>query len=674
MSKTKDILTVMRDKLFPGGSSRYGVVIGIEKHRDERLNLGCSGTDALAMYDLMVDPACGMFPPDNVTLLLDEDATRDNIRRELALLRRKLGKNDTFWLYYSGHAAPEDGEFYWVTHDADVDDLFTNGLSQPEISQMLDKFRCERTVIFLDCCHAQAMAVQANKSKGAVTAEELFNSYTGTGRVTLASSGRDEKSLEVSGESHGVFTKFLLRGLRGDADIENRGVILLDSLWKYLNDKVSEAAGQYGNTQKPVRIGEVTHDLPLTLNPEACAHKKQIADKIKSLVGLDEDNLTTHEAELCLELLKRPAANAGEAGIIAELDSLVSGQLKISTFKRLLLPNVRNTVPNPIRSSSPSSLPPRKKKSPSIIWWLDEDKQIPESELIALIKNGNLTSSSEVWREGLPDWIELKELPDFNKHFPSRPLPPSCSQKPSTPNHKNGDIMTVPDLGLEMVYVEPGSFMMGAKDSSTKLPVHQVTFKKEFWISKFPVTQNQYQEVMKHNPSFFKGESLPVECVSFGNVQDFCKKLNQNTTYSGCLPPSFGFCLPTEAQWEFAARGGTGSVGYVYSGSDSLDSVAWYDGNSNFVTQEVGKKAPNELGLYDMSGNIWEWSQDAWHYSYNGAPSDGSFWGNGCSSRVCRGGSWLTQVEFCKVSSRIRNSIYNACKNIGFRIVISEVI
>ena len=218
-----------------------------------------------------------------------------------------------------------------------------------------------------------------------------------------------------------------------------------------------------------------------------------------------------------------------------------------------------------------------------------------------------------------------------------------------------------------MVFVKGGSFLMGSPDNDfnaygNEKPQHQVTV-GDFHIARFPVTQKQWVEVMGDNPSYFKNcEDCPVENVSWNDVQDFIRKLNARY-------PGHNYRLPTEAEWEYAARGGQLSRGYRYAGSDDPDKVAWYGDNSDIKTHPVGAKAKNELELYDMSGNVWEWCQDAWHDNYQGAPADGSAWAAfGDRGRVYRGGSWLYDYDCCRVAVRNFNLPTYRSLNVGFRL------
>ena len=198
-----------------------------------------------------------------------------------------------------------------------------------------------------------------------------------------------------------------------------------------------------------------------------------------------------------------------------------------------------------------------------------------------------------------------------------------------------------------MVRVQGGIFTMGAASEqevgeSCNEPAHQVTV-PSFSIGKYEVTQEEWQAVMGNNPSYFKGAKRPVESVSWDDCQEFIRKLNAMT--------GMKFRLPTEAEWEFAARGGNKSRHTIYSGSFSIDAVAWYGANSDEQTHNVGQKSPNELGLYDMTGNVHEWCQD-WYGSYSSSSQSNPCGPSSGSYRVTRGGCWSNYEEDCIVSYR----------------------
>jgi formylglycine-generating enzyme required for sulfatase activity len=233
----------------------------------------------------------------------------------------------------------------------------------------------------------------------------------------------------------------------------------------------------------------------------------------------------------------------------------------------------------------------------------------------------------------------------------------------------------VQNLVANMVYVPGGTFTMGALETDAEAgkhekPAHRVTL-SSFYIGKYEVTQEEWEAVMGGNPSGFKGSRHPVERVSWQGCQEFISKLNEKTGKR--------FRLPTEAEWEFAARGGNRSQGYKYSGSDSLDEVGWYGGNCNDAngdgtTHTVGMKHPNELGLYDMSGNVWEWCSDGYG-DYDGADQinpTGASSGIGSSNRVVRGGSWMNYYWYCRVSDRFDIGPDFGIFCIGLRLVLVQ--
>ena len=219
-----------------------------------------------------------------------------------------------------------------------------------------------------------------------------------------------------------------------------------------------------------------------------------------------------------------------------------------------------------------------------------------------------------------------------------------------------------------------GSFMMGSNEEEREKPIHEVTL-SNFYICEHAVTQAVWQAIMGSNPSSFKDEQRPVERVSWLDAQEFIKKLNAwEAQHPNPLRPRGYYCLPTEAQWEYAARGGQQSEGFVYAGSDKLEEVGYYARNSANQTRRVGQLHPNELGLYDMSGNVYEWCQDEWHANYKGAPADGSAWQgksnakNENISRVVRGGSWYSVTDNCRVASRLNHYVNDRFNYLGFRL------
>ena len=299
--------------------------------------------------------------------------------------------------------------------------------------------------------------------------------------------------------------------------------------------------------------------------------------------------------------------------------------------------------PTPSKSTIPQQLKP-KKKSLAWLWIL----------LAVLVVGGGIWAKAGIdqYREKR-DKLEQDRIADENR--------------------KKQEIAA---LNVEVVYVQGGTFTMGCTFEqgsdcySDETPSHRVTV-SSFYIGKYEVTQKLWEAVMGNNPSGFKGGNLPVENVSWDNCQEFILKLNSKTGKT--------FRLPTEAEWEYAARGGNKSNGYKYSGSNTLRDVAWFgqcngntydNGNSGEKTHSVGSKSPNELGIYDMSGNVWEWCSD-WYGSYSSGsqtnptgPSSGSY-------RVLRGGSWNYRAWRCRVSNRF-DYYPDYHDGFGFRLILVQ--
>ena len=228
---------------------------------------------------------------------------------------------------------------------------------------------------------------------------------------------------------------------------------------------------------------------------------------------------------------------------------------------------------------------------------------------------------------------------------------------------------TVKGVQFTMMPVEAGTFTMGATSEQVnpygdEKPTHQVTLTNNYYIGQTEVTQALWKAVMGSNPSNFKGDNRPVEKVSWNDCQTFITKLNKRTGQN--------FRLPTEAEWEYAARGGKKSQGYQYSGSNNLNEVAWYTDNSSSHTHDVATKRPNELGVYDMSGNVWEWCQD-WYGSYSStSQTNPTGPTSGWSYRVFRGGRWYDGARNCRSSNRSGNSPGGTYGDVGLRLVLSE--
>ena len=285
---------------------------------------------------------------------------------------------------------------------------------------------------------------------------------------------------------------------------------------------------------------------------------------------------------------------------------------------------------------------------------------------VVLSKDGMLSESISVV-------VEADKTATASATLKVKPVQQPIQQQPvqqatpsSTPSSSSTQTFTVKGVSFNMIFVEGGTFTMGAtleqgSDAwDDEKPGHQVTL-SSYYIGETEVTQALWKAVMGSNPSSFKGENRPVESVSWDDCKTFIRKLNSLTGKN--------FRLPSEAEWEFAARGGNKSQGYKYSGSNTLGNVAWYFDNSGIETHSVKSKSPNELGIYDMSGNVWEWCQD-WYGSYSSSSQTNPTGASSGSYRVSRGGGWNGDAGNCRVSLRFNFSPGHRNFYLGLRLAL----
>jgi len=244
---------------------------------------------------------------------------------------------------------------------------------------------------------------------------------------------------------------------------------------------------------------------------------------------------------------------------------------------------------------------------------------------------------------------------------------PTSQTESSVVNQSSKETITVGSVSFNMIRVEGGTFQMGATNeqgndaASDEKPAHQVTL-SSYYIGETEVTQELWEAVMGRNPSKQKGAKHPVVNVSWNDCQKFIRKLNAKTGRQ--------FRLPTEAEWEYAARGGRKSLGYKYSGSNATDDVAWYINTTNDEgTRDVKTKQANELGLYDMSGNVYEWCED-WYVDYTSSNQTDPKGPSSGSNRVKRGGGWFSSEWGCRVLARLHNLPDFTSSSTGLRLAL----
>ena len=323
---TKSILaaltvTVLCGAAFASDPQRHAVVIGINDYADPAIpDLKYAESDARAMYDTLTDSAIGKFPKDNVALLLGKDATPSAITGALYKLRG-VDKNDLVVVFYSGHGAKEGDEAFWVTQNADAKALPATALPNSAIRKWLGLIPSEKLVVLLDCCYAASTVKKSLGDPG-----KLFGDFTGKGRVTIAGAAENQEALEMPDAKAGVFTHFLVSGLRGRADTNADGAVTFEELWGYLGQNVRKASVKQGGLHEPVIMTDgATPQFLLTFNPAAAAASIEFVKALRKL--FDENAISGTQYDEGRKALTEPATDAVAAARREVYSDLAAGRL-----------------------------------------------------------------------------------------------------------------------------------------------------------------------------------------------------------------------------------------------------------------------------------------------------------------------------------------------------------
>ena len=433
------------------------------------------------------------------------------------------------------------------------------------------------------------------------------------GVITIASCSPEEESYEIPELQQGSFTYALLEALRIQGE---NNCATVERLYNRLQYRVEEINRQYGKPrQTPYAVVEPATKLHLILLPKQ-ATRQDIAQLREDAQDAELDNRLLEAKQLWIRVLA-----------LSPTDPRVH-----KAYERIIRKIVQQQATSP---PSPGDY------TPSTI-------EITPPEISTFQKTNTRSSQEAELSENAKDQ-QVKRAKNQLQSF--------------TEDLGNG-------VKLEMIAIPGGKFLMGSPEGGgrdNEKPQHAVTV-PPFYMGKYPITQAQYQQIMGNNPSRFKGNIFkknslnPVEQVSWDDAVEFCQKLSQQTGTE--------YRLPTEAEWEYACRARTTTKYYFGNDQDKLTEYAWYDNNSNETTHPVEKKKPNQWGLCDLHGNVWEWCQDDWHENYQGAPNDGKAWvSDESSAKVVRGGSWHLNPFYCRSALRGSNT-HDFCNyDIGFRVV-----
>ncbi|NMG18769.1 caspase, EACC1-associated type [Brasilonema bromeliae] len=701
---------------------KLALLIGVSEYQPGLNPLPCAVKDVEAMRRVLTHPEIGNFADDDIKVLKNPQG--QEIQYAIENLFADRQKEDLLLFYFSGHGIKdESGRLYLSTSTTRKQNnrLFkASAVAASVLHENMNESRSQRQVIILDCCFSGAIAQGLTvKDDGTVNLQEQLG---GKGRAILTSSTSTQYSFEQEGSDLSIYTRYLVEGMeKGAADRDGDGWISIDELHEYASDKVKEAAPAMTPKFYPIEEG---HKILLAKSPKddpKVKYRKEVETRAKQghefsvfarriLDGKrDEWGLTPQEAAAIEEEVLQPYREY---------------ERKRHEYEQALIQAIDQEYP--FSKTTQKDL----KEYQQYLGLRDEDIASIEQRIITPKQaeyQRNLQQAQRLQQEQertqqQKQQAELRELPETQSSPVSQPKSPSVIQTNIQTDiqtqrfefeyatiivkskflgiektweinrHRGRAEFFIQNLGndalLEMVAIPGGQFLMGSPENeperlANESPQHTVTI-QPFHMGKFPVTQAQWQAVaalpkvkidLNPDPSSFKGANRPVEKVSWDNAIEFCARLANKTGKP--------YRLPSEAEWEYACRAGTTTP--FHFGETITTDLANYNGNYIYAsgpkgeyrgqTTEVGKFPSNAFGLYDMHGNIWEWCQDAWYESYEGAPADGTAWmseNDKNSRRLLRGSSWYGDPWRCRSGSRSRNARVNRVDDVGFRVVVAR--
>ncbi len=745
-------------------AQRHALLIGIDGYPPPVSKLNFCVKD---MQDLAVELEKVGFPKENIHLMVDSSSdawkpTSKNIVQQVKSITDAMNSDDFLFVAFSGHGVLIDGVSYLCPLDVDPakQDSFVN---RDELFKQIDGCEASRKIFLCDACRND-FKIKGSGGRGLLDARALTDPLGSRqfGFILMSSCAEKQQSLEIAKFGNGVFTHFLLEGLRGAA-ASDEGYISVMRLFVYADEKTKiftkgrqtpmfRPGGEMGDfiiahVDRPkirpelptIRIEDITGkiswgdiEIPaskpilvenLTLPPVPAEITRQRLEiqLIQSTIQMLKDG--THPAlqqsiqatRQAKEVLSRAVADLQEIDSDRkEMWSVLPESTQKELFEeiqknpKLSISSVRGLCPEEVSFVDFAKMV-REGQRVQPVWKeyfrLKAEYDRIASEAAAKLSTAlsDLNAQLKAKEDALPKMIEdfrtqvfltlMSDLPGYDALDAAFPFDELITRIPAMEQYefdwqekdlfadaenvwtaqrpcvflerqrmrelekkcKPGERLVKTVNGVEFAFrwCPAGSFQMGSESgNSDEKPVHEVTLTRGFWLLETEVTQAQWQAVMGNNPSYFHGNNLPVECVSWEDCKEFCTKLSSQ---------GLNVSLPTEAQWEYACRAGTTGA---YAGN--LDEMAWYDDNSGSTTHEVGQKKPNAWGLYDMHGNVYEWCSDWWD-SYSESPASDPTGPSSGTLRVFRGGSWNNDAQYCRSANRNGNTPTNRSRNIGFR-------
>ncbi|MCB0838685.1 MAG: SUMF1/EgtB/PvdO family nonheme iron enzyme [Bacteroidetes bacterium] len=604
----------------PSGKN-YLLVIGINQYQHFS-PLNNAVRDAETIRDLLLENY--QFEEKHTISLLDQEATRENILESLYELEDQITTKDNLLLYFAGHGMmnAQETQGFWIPVEAQ--EKRSQYIANTRIRDILKDIRSHHTYLIVDSCFSGSMIL-----RGKNQTEDLITILPSRRVLT---SGRKQVVSDGPKGGHSPFAKCIIEYLKNKP---GEGISALD-LEYHVQKNTPRTAKQHPEAAFIFGLGDQSGQFVFT--------PKHVVKEItwEELAG---------NMEACRTYVKDYPQGQWEETAYWEIASLADTLRDYQAYARKFL---RGKYINQALEKIESLEEKEAYETAEKRGWIALVRfinQYPDSQYVA-------KAEEEIQR-----LTQKQKEPEVEKVEPKIVI----KEERKKPESKNQKPLKGP---IEMVFVEGGTFMMGSEEGyEREKPVHKVKL-SSFYIGKYPVTQKQWEEVMGDNPSNFKDcPDCPVEQVSWNEAHKFIEKINQK--YSG-----LNYRLLTEAEWEFAARGGNKSGNYLYSGSKNLDEVGWYYQNANKKTHPVGQKKPNELGIYDMSGNVWEWCSDWYGGDYYQTCFDIGLVVNPIGPekgdiRVIRGGSWYDDSHFCRSSDRLSDGPDDRIDVVGFRLAAS---
>ena len=682
-------------------AKNWAIAVGINKYSN-LTELKYAKGDAEAVKDLLLSKAgfdqVFLFTDDSPEISVKPSPictqpTFGHLRRFLRaqFSRKILDPGDNLWFFFAGHGIQEDNRDYLMLSDSDPGDVEHTAIAVHYITEQLRGSGADNVVLFLDACRDIG-------ARGGGIGEEH------RGVVTFYSCAPKQKSYEIEALQQGAFTYALIEALQ----IQGVGnCATVERLEQYLSRRVPEINRQYQQNQgrqAPYAIPEPASKLHLILLPKFAMLAD--IDKLK-VEAFRAERVKDYEIARQLWIQVNIAARGSDMDAIEAFPRLSQMQRKSS-----------NSSSTKIRAETVEIFTQREEQHQQLEQWqqLFTNLTTPTNRRGFLkwvgFGGGGLVTAVIVGREifkspppisvaepqyipptkeapkafGLPLWTVKFETVTVNGK--GEVVERDSNKQAKFFKEKLGN-----DLTLEMVSIPGGSFKMGTEDEEIERlvkkinkpdyigekPQHKVTV-QPFFMGKYQVTQAQWKAVaalpkvdrhLNSDPSYSKGDNLPVELVSWYDAVEFCSRLSKHTGKK--------YRLPSEAEWEYACRAGTNTP--FHFGKTITSNLANYNAIRTFAdepkgkyrgkTTPVGQFTPNAFSLYDIHGNVWEWCQDTWHKNYEGAPRDGNAWEkSGDNNRMMRGGSWDNSIpEDCRSAFRHYGKPDDSRYNIGLRVV-----